>query len=252
MLAAERHKKICDLLEEQEAVRVTELSQLFSVTEETIRRDLEKLERENKVIRQHGGAIKIQTNDNEVLFSKRKIVNVREKKMIAEYAANLVHEGDKIFLDASSTAWYLANNLPNIPLVVITNSLHVVTELADKDKIQVICTGGRYNARSHSFLGPLAERSIMNYHVDKSFISCKGAHILNGVSDSNELQAIIKSLMITNSTTSYLMLDSSKVNKNSFANIGGIEKFNTIITDEEVDAKFRIQTQELGISIVIA
>ncbi|MGN7479150.1 DeoR/GlpR family DNA-binding transcription regulator [Solibacillus silvestris] len=252
MLAAERRKKICEILEEHDAVRVTELSSLFSVTEETIRRDLEKLERENKVIRQHGGAIKYQTTDSEVHFTEREIIYVNEKRVIAKHAATLVNEGDTIMLDASTTAWYLANSLPNIPIIVITNSVQVINELISKDRIEVISTGGRYSAKSHSFVGPLSERSIMNYHVNKTFISCTGAHIMNGVSDSSELQAILKSLMIANSDEVILMMDSSKSNKPAFAHVTDIEKIDYLITDSKVDSKFKIQVEELGVNIIIA
>lgn len=252
MFAAERRKKICELVEQQDAVRVTDLSLLFSVTEETIRRDLEKLERDNKIIRQHGGAIKYTLTEGEVHFSEREILHVKEKRSIALAAAQLVHEGDKIILDASTTAWYLASCLPNIPLIVITNSVQVVNALIDKDKIEVICTGGRYSSRSHSFVGPLAERAVMNYHVNKSFISCKGTSILNGVSDSSELQAILKSIMVSNSDEVILMIDSSKINSHAFAHIADIEKINFLITDSLVDAKFKIQAEELGVQIILA
>lgn len=252
MLAAERRNKICELLEENDAVRVTELSVLFSVTEETVRRDLEKLERENKVIRQHGGATKYKSNDNEIHFTEREILNVNEKKLIAKHAAALVNEGDTIMIDASTTAWYLANSLPNIPLIVITNSVQVINELIHKDQIEVISTGGRYSSKSHSFVGPLAERSIMNYHVSKCFISCTGAHITNGISDSSELQAILKSLMIVNSDAVILMMDSSKTNKFAFAQVTNIEEIDYLISDSKLDTKFKIQAEELGANVIIA
>ena len=142
--------------------------------------------------------------------------------------------------------------MPNIPLIVITNSVQVINELIDKDKIEVISTGGRYSAKSHSFVGPLAERSIMNYHVDKAFISCTGAHILNGVSDSSELQAILKSLMVTHSDEVILMLDSSKVNTHAFAHITEIERIDCIITDPKIDVKFKIQAEERGVKVILA
>lgn len=251
MLAAERRKKILELLNEQDSVKVTELSKLFSVTEETVRRDLEKLESEKKIKRQHGGAIKVDFSDNETHFSEREIQRVQEKKAIAELAATFVNEGDRILLDASTTAWYLANQLPNIPLIVITNSLQVVNELVSKDKIDVISTGGRYSSRSHSFIGPLAERSVMNYHVDKAFISCTGAHIFNGLSDSSELQAILKSLMVENSNEVILMMDSSKANKPAFSKISEFEKVNHLISDQQLDMKFIMQAEELGIKVHI-
>src|SRR3954468_21766912 len=104
MLVAERQKKIVELVNERLSIRVTELSEIFSVTEETIRRDLEKLEKENKLRRSHGGAVSIQEKDSEVDFSTREITNVMEKRIIASEAIKQVESGDRIILDASTTA----------------------------------------------------------------------------------------------------------------------------------------------------
>lgn len=89
----------------------------------------------------------------------------------------------------------------------------------EKDRIEVICIGGRYSAKSHSFIGPLSERSLDNYHVHKAFISCKGVHITNGVRDSSELQALLKRQMIAHCEEAILMVDNSKVNAHSFSHI---------------------------------
>ena len=250
MLAIERRKKIWALVEEQNIVRVSQLSTLFSVTEETIRRDLEKLEEEKKVIRQHGGAVKLDYTSSELHFSEREIRNVKEKAKIAEMASQFVNEGDKIMLDASTTATFFARNLPNIRLIVVTNSIQVVNELVDKDKIDVICTGGRYSPKSHSFIGPLAERALLNYHVNKLFISCTGVTISSGVSDTSEMQAILKNQMVEHANEIFLMMDSSKVNKSAFAHICEIEKISTIITDSNIDSSFKQQIEKLGVTVL--
>src|SRR5690625_25646 len=104
MLVAERHQKIIELINERKSIRVTELSKIFSITEETIRRDLEKLESQKKLIRSHGGAVSIHTSStSEVSYLEREITNVQEKKQIAFEAVKQVVEGDKIILDASTT-----------------------------------------------------------------------------------------------------------------------------------------------------
>ena len=109
MLVAERHHKIVELVNEKKSIRVSDMSKLFAVTEETIRRDLEKLEKENKLARSHGGAVSLHPNDSlEIPYSQREIMNVREKQKIAMEAIKHVFEGDKIILDASTTAWYMA------------------------------------------------------------------------------------------------------------------------------------------------
>ncbi|MEF3331091.1 DeoR/GlpR family DNA-binding transcription regulator [Oceanobacillus oncorhynchi] len=236
MLVAERHQKIIELVNKRKSIRVTELSEIFSVTEETIRRDLEKLEKEQKLARSHGGAIHINSSEPlEIPYFQREIMNVSEKREIALEAAKLIEEGDKVIFDASSTAWYMAKSLPDIPLTVLTNSIKVAMELSNKKQIEVISSGGTLQSKSLSFVGPLAETSMETYHVSKAFISCKGLHLRRGLSDSNELQARVKRKMIESADTVYLMLDNSKFEVQAFSHICSLEFIDHIITDSKVD-----------------
>ncbi|ASS92792.1 DeoR/GlpR family DNA-binding transcription regulator [Peribacillus simplex] len=252
MLVAQRHQKIVELVNERSSIRVTELSEIFSVTEETIRRDLEKLEKETKLIRSHGGAVSLQEDDSEIHFSERVITNVNEKKVIAYEAAKRVVEGDRIILDASTTAWYMSKALPNIPLTVITNSTKVVMELSKKEKIEVISTGGRLLSKSLSFVGPIAEKSLTMYHVNKTFLSCKGIHLEEGLSDSNEGQALLKKKMIERSDAVILMVDSSKFGKKAFSLIVPPSEVDEVITDVEIDEASRqfLEKRKVKVTIV--
>lgn len=117
MLVAERHQKIFDLVNQRGSIRVTELSEILGVTEETIRRDLDKLEGEGKLSRSHGGAVRVQ-GDQEIPYFEREIQNVEEKIAIAREAVKHISADDRIILDASTTAWYMAKVLPDIPLTV--------------------------------------------------------------------------------------------------------------------------------------
>src|SRR5690625_935429 len=155
MLVVERHGKIIETVKEKGSIRVTELSRMFGLTEETIRRDLEKLEREGKLMRSHGGAVAIQEREQgDVPYFKRETVHVDEKEKIARTALQFVEEEDSILLDASSTSWFLAKQLPDMPLTVITNSLRALMELAPKKNIHVIFAGGSLSHTSLSVLGP--------------------------------------------------------------------------------------------------
>ncbi|MED3729264.1 DeoR/GlpR transcriptional regulator [Priestia filamentosa] len=249
MLVAERQKKIVDLVNLRTTIRVSELSEIFSVTEETIRRDLEKLERENKLRRSHGGALSIQEKNLEVDFSEREIINVIEKKIIAREAVNQVKSGDRIILDASTTAWYMARSLPDFPLTVITNSIKVAMELSKKEKIEVISTGGILLPKSLSYVGPLAERSLDNYHVDKTFLSCKGLDLTNGLSDSNEWQALLKRKMIERSAQTILMVDSSKFGHRDFSHITSLHNIDQIIVDFKLDNTSKEILKEKNITV---
>ncbi|WP_166238651.1 DeoR/GlpR family DNA-binding transcription regulator [Paenibacillus turpanensis] len=248
MLAAERWHKIVEIVNERGSIRVTELSELCGVTEETIRRDLDRLEAEGKLMRSHGGAVCLKDNQPELSYTIREATNLTEKQRIAREAARLVEPNDRIILDASSTAWCMAAILPDIPLTVLTNSIRVALELSSKEKIQVISTGGIVSSRSLSFVGPLAERSLQQYHVDKAFISCRGIHPERGISDSNELQGRIKQQMIAIADRVILLADFSKFGVQAFAQVADWEQIDTVVTDEQMDRMFTENIRELIIA----
>ncbi|WP_019535427.1 DeoR/GlpR family DNA-binding transcription regulator [Paenibacillus ginsengihumi] len=251
MLAAERWHKIVQLVNERGSIRVTELSELCEVTEETIRRDLDRLESEGKLLRSHGGAVSIQTEQTvETPYRERETAYPEEKRKIASEAVRFIQENDRIILDASSTAWYMAQRIPDIPLTVLTNSIKVAVELSAKEKIQVISTGGLLSPRSLSYVGPLAERSLSTYHVDKAFLSCKGLHADKGLSESNELQALIKQAMIGISDEVFVLADSSKVGQQSFARVTGWERVNCLITDDKADREALAAIRERAVQVI--
>lgn len=251
MLVAERQQKIVDTVNERKSIRVTELSQIFSVTEETIRRDLEKLESEKKLSRSHGGAISINPSDSlEIPYTQREITNVEEKNQIALEAVKHVEEGDKVILDASTTAWYMAKSLPDIQITVLTNSIKVAMALSTKKQITVISTGGTLLPKSLSFVGPLAESSLDTYHVNKAFISCKGLHIDRGISESDEQQARIKKKMIDSADSVCIMIDHSKFGVQAFSRLSGLEVIDNIITDNKVDQQIVQQLVDKELNLI--
>lgn len=249
MLVAERLQKIVQLVNERGSIRVTELSDLCRVTEETIRKDLDKLESEGKLMRSHGGAVSVQDTQQEVPYSEREITNVEEKKQIAMAAVGLIQPGDRVMLDASTSAWWMARLMPDQPLTVLTNSMKVSLELASKEKIQVISTGGILVPNSMSFVGPLTERSLETYHVDKLFLSCKGLHLDRGVTEPNELQALVKRKMIQQSDRVYLLADYSKFGVRSFTHVADWKEIHHLVSDARSDKEMIRQLRERGIQV---
>ncbi|MCM3440476.1 DeoR/GlpR family DNA-binding transcription regulator [Metabacillus halosaccharovorans] len=249
MLVAERHKKIVEVVNEKLSVRVTELSKIFQVTEETIRRDLEKLEKENLLRRSHGGAVSIKDEQSEVSYAEREITNAAEKRSIAIEAVKLIQPGDQIVLDASTTAWYMAKEMPDLPLTVLTNSIKVAIELSKKEQVKVISTGGMLQPKSLSYVGPLAERSLNMYHVNQAFLSCKGVHVEAGLSDSNEWQALLKRQMMSIADKTILMADSTKFGVRTFAQITDIQRIGHVITDDHIDESFCRALEEKGVQV---
>ncbi|MNW34493.1 Glucitol operon repressor [compost metagenome] len=249
MLVAERYEMIVQLVNEKGSIRVSELSELCKVTEETIRRDLDRLEEAGRLRRSHGGAVSIKEEQPEIPFSEREIMHAEEKRRIAEAAIQLIRPKDRILLDASSTAWYMASKLPDVPLTVLTNSIRVATELSTKDKIDVISTGGLLVQRSLSFVGPLAERSLDTYYVDKVFLSCKGVHLQRGVSESNELQARIKQKMVEIADEVILLADSSKFGQQALTHVTDLSRVNTIVTDQGIHEDTLAGLKERSIAV---
>lgn len=249
MLVAQRWDKIIQLVNERGSIRVTELSAICEVTEETIRRDLDRLESEGKLRRSHGGAVSIQSSQAETPYIERETTNAEEKRSIAAEAVKQVNEQDRIILDASSTAWYMAQLLPDMPLTVLTNSIKVASELSTKEKVQVISTGGLLSPRSLSFVGPLAERSLSTYHVDKAFLSCKGLHLQRGLSESNELQALIKQKMIGIADDVYILADYSKFGQQSLAHVASWHEIQHIITDGRTDTDVLARLSEMKVQV---
>lgn len=253
MLVAERYEKIVEWVDAHGSMRVTELSERCGVTEETIRRDLDKLEQAGRLRRSHGGAVSVKYKDEsqtEIPYPERAVAHADEKRRIASEAVKLVEPGDRIALDASTTAWYMAAGLPNIPLTVLTNSIKVAAELSAKEQIRVIATGGQLASKSLSFVGPLAERSLDAYHVDKVFLSCKGVHLTKGISESNELQALVKQKMIHIADEVILLADSSKFNIQAFTRVAGMESVGKIITDLGVQDEHVNALNELQIPCI--
>lgn len=239
MLAIERRNKIMSILEDKQSVLVTDLSKSFNVTEETIRRDLEKLEKEGVLKRTYGGAVINQNTSFDLPLNVREITNIESKSYIGMKVAEYIEEGDSIMLDSSSTAIYVAKNIKDKKrITVITNSEKVIMELSNARDCKVISTGGTLKSSSMSFIGHWAEKAIQNYYVDKAIISCKGIDLEKGITDSNEMEAEVKKNMINSAKKVFLVVDNTKFDKVSFVKIAEISDVNTIFTDEKLSLKW--------------
>ncbi len=252
MLIGERRLKVMELLEEKGNVVVSELSSLLSVTEETIRRDLGGLEKEGLLKRTYGGAIPINKISLELPFKARRIEYREEKRAIGKVAAGLIEDGDALMFDASTTVLEVVKQIgAKKRLTVITNSLAVILELIDRPEITLISTGGVFHSRSFSYVGPLAEKGIRNYHVDKLFLGAKGITIA-GPTDSYEAEVQLKRAMVESAKETIFVVDSSKFNKIVLVNIIPLEVINKVITDKGIPSEYKKLFSERGIEVIIA
>lgn len=233
MLALERRNLILEKLQEEKRVVVSELSQLFSVSEETIRRDLEKLEKEGIATKSYGGAVLNEGTSIDMPFNVRKKENVSGKQRIGELAASMIHDGDHIILDASSTAVFIAKAIKDKEnLTVITNSIEIIIELSDVSDWNIICSGGSLKEGYLALVGPRTGDSFSSFNADKAFLSCKGIDMEKGVTDGNELFSQAKQMMMKSARETILAIDSSKFDRIAFSRLCDAEAINTVITDE--------------------
>lgn len=250
MLALERQKKILEFLNTDGVVSVNRLSIELGVTEETIRRDLEKLEKQESLRRTHGGAVPIEGSTYEISLEKRKTINVESKMKLAKEAARYVVAGDTIFLDASTTTFFMAKELKNYRnITVITNSLRVVSELSGCESIKVILIGGVLS-KNQSVVGRIAEKTIEeDYFATKMFFSSKGLTSA-GVLESNESECGIKQKMLENSKEKYYLCDKSKIGGVGFVKLFPVEKIDCIITNTVPEKELKEKLDEANVKIV--
>ncbi len=253
MFAVERQKRILDLLEENGAVWVSKLAEELDVTEETIRRDLEKLENFESLVRTHGGAIPISENNQELSLEKRKKLNIEEKILLAKEAVKHIHSGDTVFLDASTTIYYIAKEIKNLKnITVVTNSLRIITELSGQKDIKVICVGGMAGA-NQSIVGSIAENNIRNnYFANKVFFSSRAINH-SGILDSNEQEGFIKINMMKNSEKIFYVCDKSKYGKIGYVKLADFSEIDYIITEKGAfDNKMAEIISERNVKIIEA
>lgn len=251
MLAKERRNEILAQLKDEGRVIVADLSKKYDVTEETIRRDLEKIEDDGFAERTYGGAVLKENDKEELPYLARKRSNVEIKKRIAEKIADMIEDGDRIMLDASTTALFIAKQIRTKKnITVITNSIEIILELSDIKGWKVLSTGGALRAGTLSLVGYQAERMVTDFHVDKVIVSCMGVDYHKGFTDSNELDAGIKKQMLGSATTKIVATDGRKFGRISFTRIADFNEVNVLVTDYAMNEEWRERMEECGVTVV--
>lgn len=238
MLANQRRQKIFELLLEDGSAKVNRLSRIFKVTEVTIRQDLEKLEQEGLIIREHGGAFLKNMQDNVRSFTPLNADNMEKKTAIGRKAASLIENGDTIILDSGSTTTEIAKQiLGKKGLTVITNALNIALILGADPGIEVMVTGGEFKPPTLSLTGQKAADFLENIHVDKLFLATAGISLRSGLTYPSISDITVKKAMIDAADVTYLVADSTKIGKNSLASLGALSLIDYLITDQDIDPK---------------
>ena len=208
-------------------VRLDDLVSLLDTSESTVRRDLDELESERKLHRVHGGA------ELPHSLQEKSIKNIQEKMQVARKAASLISNDDVIFVDAGTTNELLLGYLNQDNLTVVTNSIHHAAKLVDKN-IQTIIIGGHVKKSTDASIGAVAYEQIKQLNFYKAFLG------INGIDEEflttpDMEEAVIKKTVIKNARKSYIVTDSSKIGRVSFAKVDKIENA-TIITNQSSGA----------------
>lgn len=235
MLSQERQEVILRHLQTNRSVRIADLSTILEVTRETIRKDLYEMEQKGLVRKVHGGAILKKAN-LETKYVTRKTVNEQEKKAIAKKAAELVEDGDTIYIDYGTTTLYFSREISNKKdLTIITNSLPIAQELIDYSDFEVIIIGGNIRKNENSLFGPIAYRAIEKIFVDKGFFGIGGLDLHAGYTNMHMGESEVSRLMMQNSQFKVMLADFSKFNSVSMNQVATIDEMDVLITDCTAD-----------------
>ena len=250
MLGIERRQAIIDKLKQEHRVYVSELSTIFNVTEETIRRDLDKLESDDLIRRNYGGAVLNDYISEDLSFLRRSSINSKEKDIIAQKAMDFIKDGNTIMMDSSTTGLALLNRLKiRKDITIITNSIRLAYDFTNS-QFKIISTGGTLRAKSFALTGDVTCNTLQRYYVDIAILSCKGIDIEKGVMESNEEESVVKQIMIAQAKKVILLVDHSKFDKVSFTKTCDFSKISMLITDKTPSNEWQNYLNEQQIDLI--
>jgi len=251
MLVDERRHQIAQLVVARKVATVAELSEQFVVSPVTIRSDLEALENQGLLKRNHGGAVAPQVLRFAPAFQEKTSVHLLEKQAIAERATQLIEDGDRVIIDSGSTALLFARKLRDRKVTVLVNSVYTLNELTGAPHIELIAVGGSLYEPGMSFVGPLAEAFLDKIHVDKVFLGVNGV-TAKGISVNNVQESGIKGKMIDAADQVIALADASKIGISSFAFLASLRHVNTLVTDSAITTESLEELRESGMEVLVA
>ena len=247
-----RKEQILSHLEIHNCVTLIELCKIFSVSLNTIRRDVADLSENGKIHKTYGGIIK-NPNNSVVPLLSRQNSEVAAKIKIAHAAKKIINENDCIFIDGGSTTLALCNVLDDFnDLIVISNNLNAINKLLELGIKQIISVGGLLCNDTISFLGNSNQDVLNEYNINKCFISATGLSLERGITNSTMLEKNVKSFAVKRSQTVILLIDHTKFNYSSMVTFANIEDINIVITDILPPDNYIKYFKEKNIQLIIA
>jgi DeoR/GlpR family transcriptional regulator of sugar metabolism len=250
--AYERQNEILNHLERNSKLSTRSLSEIFGVSEVTIRKDLMALRQQGLVSRTHGGVARVSPIQIEQSFADRRAIRLEDKQRIARVASALVRTGETIMLDISTTSYHLALQLREMKgLRVVTNSVPVIDALSRCSGIELIIIGGVLRTEINSIVGTLAMEMIATLHAEKAFMGTAGIVPHRGITDADFREVQVKQSMIKVSDELIVLTDSSKFGQQSFLSVAQLSECDRIVTDEGVPADYVDLCRSAGIKLDI-
>lgn len=252
MTAEERKQQISQMIQTNGSVKVNELSQIFGVSEVTIRTDLADMESKGLLSRIHGGAVYSYKPYYSMNLNQRLETNQSEKVEIAEKIAKLIKPDDTVMLNSGTTTLLTFRKFPDeYNLNIVTNSISIALEASSNPNYNVVLIGGSVNTKYQFTYGADAVNQLKKYRADKLILSVDGIDIENGFSTYYDKEADIDRMMIDRARTRIIAADSSKFNHSAFVNISDISVADMIVTNNRSNKSFLNKIKDTGIEIII-
>lgn len=255
LIPAERHRRILEHLKLHQVVRISGLAAMLGVSEATIRRDLEQLDARNLLERTHGGAILSQSLPQEPEYGHSAQAHPAEKRVIGARAAELVEDGEIVFVNSGTTTTQVVRHLQNHrDVTVFTNNVRAVREAREAGlDVELVLLGGTFRYRSDSVAGAHAVNMLGRVHAARAFIGVDGISLRNGCTTPTDAEAEIARVMIERTRGPVIVVaDHSKWGVVSNFELARLDQLHTLVTDEAFDAAGREALEQGGIEVHLA
>jgi DeoR/GlpR family transcriptional regulator of sugar metabolism len=253
LLAEPRRQRILEWLQEEGSARVRDLSDVLGVSEATIRQDLERLEGEGHIVREHGGAYLSSVPQQVRSMDLHHLVNMTAKRRIGAAAARLVNDHETIILDSGSTTTEIATNLGDRQnLNVITNALNIALTIGALPSCTVLMPGGQFKAPTLSLSGERSAAFFEGLYAEKLFLATAALSLDVGLTYPSIADLYVKQAMINVASRVYLVADSTKIGRVSLSRLVGLDAIHTLITDEGIRDEDRRALIDRGLEVIIA
>jgi DeoR/GlpR family transcriptional regulator of sugar metabolism len=251
MLVEQRRSRLLELVRSRRFATLPELAEALAVSESTVRRDVEQLEEQGSARRIHGGVLYAGTSPMLPHFEARQAARWEQKKVIAEWTARLVEDGDTVLLDGGSTTYEVARLLVGRPLHVVTNSLPLANLFASDTNSDLVMVGGNICPRTGVAQGPLADQMIAALRVRKTILSVAAVHE-EGFFNNNWMLVETERTMMKAADRVIVVVDSSKFGRQSLARLCGLDAVQTLVVDDGIDQPWRDRLLAAGVDLRIA